>query len=97
MNSDTGAIAQFPSDLDALAAGYNVKLTEQDAAYLRTLTHYDRLAWLRRREDSERDEPRPFHRSGGRIRLGTLGATRCRGGNTQANVLRRGGRFKTRK
>ena len=96
MNSNTGAIAEFPNDLDALAAGYDIKLSAEDAAYLRTLTHYHRLAWLKRHQDAERAEPHPLSGSRG-LRIGTRGANRCRGGNTQANVLRRGGRFKVRK
>jgi hypothetical protein len=45
MQEQTGAIARFETDDDAKAAGYELPLTDQQAAKLSDMNRHDRRKW----------------------------------------------------
>ena len=45
MNPDTGAIARFEVQQDALEAGYSVPLSEEEARLLSPMNRQQRRAW----------------------------------------------------
>lgn len=47
MNPNTGAIAMFETDEDAIRAGFTKKLTDLEAIELRELRREQRLEWIK--------------------------------------------------
>jgi hypothetical protein len=59
MNPETGAMAVFETDDDAVAAGHTVPLNAKDAQMLTMMNRHDRRAWA---ADQRRDEKRRARR-----------------------------------
>lgn len=45
MNSKTGAVAVFETEDDAIEAGYDMRLTTEQAKGLKVMNRHDRRAW----------------------------------------------------
>lgn len=59
MNSKNGAIGRFEHEEEAARAGYDVKLTDQEAEYLSTLPPDQRMIWLSYKQNQHLEQPRP--------------------------------------
>lgn len=53
MNTDTGAIARFETDEDAMAAGFRKKLSGAQTAMLQPMNRKQRREWARKNASSE--------------------------------------------
>lgn len=57
MNERTGDIRNFASDIEALKAGYGIRLTKADVTALEAMTPNERLGWAEARAVTKHPDP----------------------------------------